>query len=294
MTRKIYTDDWGTFCAWCAAGSVSHLPAAPETILAYLTARQATLGLSGLRVALAAIRSHHRQAGLPLASADPAISRLLSDMAQAGRSPVRPAAVLTAAAIERLVSSCDPDPGGRAAFLNLRDRALLLLCFAGGLRRSELVALDREDIDVTREGLTLRVGSSRPDKPVASLHVSRGTDAKTCAVQAMETWLRRARIDYGPVFPRLTAAGTIEARLTGNGVWKILRRRAALVGLEAPAGERLSPHGMRAGFIVKAYATGASDGDVMAHARQRDRGATRRYNGRVASLVIDPDLVPDI
>jgi integrase len=70
----------------------------------------------------------------------------------------------------------------------------------------------------------------------------------------MEIWLRRSQIAYGPVFPRLTAAGTIEGRLTGNGVWKILRRRAALVGLQAPDGGRLSPHGLRAGFMMAAAA----------------------------------------
>jgi len=64
----------------------------------------------------------------------------------------------------------------------------------------------------------------------------------------MEAWLRRAGIEYGPVFLRVTATGTLEGRLTGNGVWRILRRRAGLAGLVVPPGERLSPQALRKGF----------------------------------------------
>ncbi|MCB8882706.1 tyrosine-type recombinase/integrase [Acidisoma cellulosilytica] len=288
-TLKIYADDWRAFCDWCAAQNASYLPALSATVAAYLTMRQNNLGGSGLRVAHAAIAFHHRQAGLAWSSTDPVIATLLRDVAKTQTRAVRPAAALTATEIALLLSSCDHDPGGRAGFLNLRDRALLSIGFAGGLRRSELVALDCEDLDFTTAGLTLRIRNPRSDQPSAaassssSLIVSRGTQAETCPVQAMEIWLRRSGIEYGPIFPRLTAAGTIEARLTGNGVWKILRRRAAQVGLQAPAGQRLSPHGMRAGFIAEAYGKGAAEAEVMAQARQKDRSTARRYRPRAGS-----------
>lgn len=253
-TQKIYADDWAAFCNWCAAQSLAPLPAQPVTVAAYLAARQDRLGSSGLRIVLAAIAYHHRQAGQAWSPSDSRIMALLR--ARQADSRPRPAAAVTAEQMQRLLSSCDVDPGGRAGFGNLRDRALLLLGFAGGLRRSELVALDVEDLHFTASGLTLQIGCRKagPDGQGASLLIPHSAPANACPVQAVKIWLRRSNIAYGPVFPRLTAAGTIEGRLTGNGVWKILRRRAALVGLQAPAGARLSPHGLRAGFMIAAAA----------------------------------------
>ncbi len=102
----------------------------------------------------------------------------------------------------------------------MRDRALLLVGFAGALRRSELVALDHEDVRFTKDGLVLRICSSKGDQEGegADVGVARGSRPGTCPVRAVEAWLRRAGIKYGPVFCRLTAAGTIEGRLTGKGV----------------------------------------------------------------------------
>lgn len=253
-TQKIYADDWAAFCNWCVMQNLMPLPAEPATVAAYLAARQERLGSSGLRVALAAIAFHHRQAGQAWSAADSRIVALLR--ARQADSKPRPAAAVTAYQIQLLISSCAADTGGRAAFANLRDRSLLLLGFAAGLRRSELVALDVEDLSFSASGLTVHVASRKAgqDGQGTRVSVARIAQAKDCPVRATETWLRRSQITYGPVFPRLTAAGTIENRLTGNGVWKILRRRAALVGLQAPAGARLSPHGLRAGFMMAAAA----------------------------------------
>ena len=113
-------------------------------------------------------------------------------------------------------------------------------------------------------------------------------------MRAMEAWLGRAGIAYGPVFRRVTAAGTIEARLTGNGVWKILRRLAARAGLAVEASERLSPHGLRAGFITEAYLHGALDEQVMAHARQRSLATTRRYRTRAKTVAASPTRLLDL
>ena len=101
-------------------------------------------------------------------------------------------------------------------------------------------------------------------------------------------------IRYGAVFRRLTASGTIEGGLTGNGVWKSLRRRAALAGLAVDDGERLSPHGLRAGFITEAYLHGALDEQVMAHARQNSVNTTRRYRKRVKTVAASPTRLLDL
>ena len=284
-TEKIYGDDWAAFSTWCAGHRAPHLPAAPAIVAAYLAERAATLGRSGLRVALAAIAYQHRRAGHIWTSGDPIIASVMKGILREQRRPVRPAAALTSDEVRRLLATCDAAPKHLAS---LRDRALLLTGFAGGLRRSELVALDHDDFRIDREGMRLRIRHSKADQEGEGAEVGIARFARTCPVRAVEAWLRASRITYGPVFRRLTSSGTIEGRLTGNGVWKILRRRADQAGLVVPDGERLSPHGLRAGFITEAYLNGALDEQVMAHARQKDISTTRRYRNRAKTVAASP------
>ncbi len=242
-TARQYEVDWSAFRNWCADHGHSSLPAMPPVVAAYLTERSARLGWSGLRLILAALAHHHRQAGVPWAGGDPAIATLL----RKHRQPTRPAAALNLAELDRMLDCFGPDLAG------VRDRALLLTGFAGALRRSDIVALDHEDLRFTTDGLVLRLRSAESGREEQGVDVSlaRVSGPGSCPVHAMEAWLRRARIEYGPVFRRLTGSGTIEDRLTGNGVWKILRRRAETAGLTVRPGERLSPHSLRTGRVAK-------------------------------------------
>ena len=144
--------------------------------------------------------------------------------------------------------------------------------------------------------MVLRLHRSKGDQEGegADVVIARGAHPETCPVRAMEAWLRRSGIEYGAVFRRITAAGTIETRLTGNGVWKILRRRAAAAGLTVDATERLSPHGLRAGFITEAYLHGALDEQVQAHARQKSIATTRRYRQRAKVVAASPARLLDL
>ena len=289
-TEKSYQDYWTAFQTWCVGHGAPYLPAPPAVVAAYLAHRATTLGRSGLRVLLAAIAFHHRRAGHLWTPGDPVIATVMRGILRAQRRPVRPAAAITSDEIRRLLSVCDTEAEGAAGLAAMRDRALLLTCFAGGLRRSELVALDHEHLRFTDDGLVLRIVHSKRDQEGegADVGLSRGMALKTCPVRSMEAWLRRAGIQYGPVFPRLTSGGRIEGRLTGHGVWQILRRRAAEAGLTVDEGERLSPHGLRAGFITEAYLNGALDEQVMAHARQKAISTTRRYRQRAKTVAASP------
>lgn len=289
-TEKLYTDDWATFRSWCAGHSAPYLPAPPAVVAAYLAERSATRGRSGLRLILAAVAHHHRRAGHLWASGDPVIASVMRGILREQKRPVRPAAALTSAELRRMLAGFGDDLAG------VRDRALLLVGFAGALRRSELVALDREDIRFTEDGLVLRIRASKVDQEGegADVGIACGSQPGICPARALEAWLRRARIEYGPVFRRLTVSGTIEGRLTGNGMWKILRRRADGAGLTVDAAERLSPHGLRAGFITEAYLHGALDEQAGAHARQKSLNTTRSYRRRAKTVAASPTKLLDL
>jgi integrase len=281
-TQRAYATDWRLFSAWCRAGGVPSLPAAPVVVAGYLATIAGTLGRSGLRRRLAAIAHEHRRANLPWEPGHPAIRITLRGILAAHGKPSRPAAALTSAEVKRLLHSCGPDLAGA------RDTAMLLLGFAGALRRSELVAVDREHIRFTPDGMTLHILRSKRDQEGegATIGIPRGLHTLTCPVRAMEAWLKRSRIEYGAVFRRISVGGRLEERLSPKGVWTILRKRADLAGLSVHETERLSPHGLRAGFITEAYLRGALDEQVMHHARQKSIATTQAYRRR-AKITLD-------
>ena len=289
-TEKTYADTWDAFRNWCGGHGVPYLPAPPAVVAAYLAERSGTLGRSGLRLVIAAIAYHHRRAGLPWVSGDPVITTVLRGILRNQKRPVRPAAALTSAELRKMLIEFEDDISG------IRDRALLLIGFAGALRRSELVALDREDVRFTNDGLVLRIRSSKADQEGAGedVGIAHGSRRETCPVRALEAWLIRGKIEYGAVFRRLTAGGSVEGRLTGNGVWKILKRRAAAVELSVEDGERLSPHGLRAGFITEAYLHGALDEQAAAHARHKSVNTSRQYRRRAKTVAASPTKLLDL
>jgi hypothetical protein len=144
------------------------------------------------------------------------------------------------------------------------------------------VAIDREHLRFTPEGLTIHIPRSKRDQEGegTTAGIPRGLNPLTCPVRAVETWLKRSRVAYGVVFQRLSVGGALEGRLGPKGVWKILRKRAEQAGLTVDESERLSPHGLRAGFITEAYLEGALDEQVMHHTRQKGIATTQSYRRR--------------
>jgi integrase len=289
-TKRAYESDWRAFCAWCEAGGISPLPAAPVVVAGHLASLAPSLGRSGLRRRLAAIAHQHRQAGHPWETRHPAIAATMRGILATHGKPARPAAALTSAEVKRLLGACGTDLPG------LRDQSLLLLGFAGALRRSELVGIDREHLRFTGEGMTVLIPRSKRDQEGegATIGIPRGLNPLSCPVRAMEAWLRRTRIEWGPVFRRISPGGALEDRLSPQGVWKILRRRAAMARLTVDETERLSPHGLRAGFITEAYLKGALDEQVMHHTRQRSIATTQGYRRRAKITQDSPARLLDL
>ena len=181
---------------------------------------------------------------------------------------------MTTGEIRLLVEVCGDDLAG------LRDRALLLIGFAGALRRSELVGLDVAHVRPTGSGLRLMIPRSKTDPKgeVTEIGIVRGAQEDTCPVRALRAWPRAAEIGDGPVFRRVTQWGTVGGkRLDPDAVRQILARRAAAAGIKGTLLEPATPHGMRAGFITTAYRNGVPDEEIMGHTRHRSLTTMRSY-----------------
>ena len=175
-----------------------------------------------------------------------------------------------------------PPSGGQLSWL--RDRALLLLGFVGALRRSELVALDCNDVEEVAEGLRIKIRRSKSDQEGqgAVVAIPRGTLA--CPVAALAAWLDAASITSGPLFRPVARSGRLrEGRLTDRSVAKIIKRHAAHAGLD-PA--HYSGHSLRSGFLTSAAARGASLFRMADQSRHKSLEVLRGYV-RTADLFKD-------
>ncbi|RWF13797.1 MAG: site-specific integrase, partial [Mesorhizobium sp.] len=153
----------------------------------------------------------------------------------------------------------------RGSLRGLRDRAMLLIGFAGALRRSEIVALDvgrdqTEDgrgwIEILEKGLLITLRGKTGWREV---EVGRGSSDATCPVVTLETWLKLGRIAHGPLFRRVTGHGKAVGaeRLNDQEVARLVKRTALAAGVrgDLPEGERgmmFAGHSLRAGLASSA------------------------------------------
>ncbi len=273
-TLRAYASDLANYKAWCERHGFTPMPASPEIVGAYLAAAGEGYALPTLRRRVAAIARGCGLAGQPLDTKHPAIRETLRGIARRHGAPARRAAALTTREIRRLGQACGSDLAGA------RDRAMILIGFAGALRRSELVGLDVEHVTWTRSGMKLLIERSKTDSEGrgAEIVLMRGQSPDTCPVTALREWLAAAEIVAGALFRKVNRGGGVEAgRLVPDAVRQILRKRAALAGVKGTLAEPVSPHGLRAGFVTTAYRNGVPDEEIMGHTRHRSLTTMRSY-----------------
>ena len=296
-TRAAYLQAWAHFDAWCRSKDVDPdaLPLNPVLVAAYLGALAKSHGISALRGRVAAIAYHHRRRGFLFVPTHPVLRETLSGIRRSHPRKVRPAAALCSQEVKQLLDVCPTDLAG------LRPGPLLG-GFAGAFRRSELVAIDRDHLRFEASMVTIHVPRSKRDQEGKGAdvtlprmrHPDTGIVSDTCPVRALETWLARGKIRRGAVFRGITRHRTIEERLTPWALRLILLKRAALAKLTVHDSERLSPHGLRAGFITEAYLNGALDEQVGVHVRHDDLRSTRGYRRRARITEDNPARLLDL
>jgi integrase len=204
------------WCDWCAKRDLPPLPACGEDVAAFLAAeRRREMTPNTIDLRRAAIRYLHRAAGCPVPTDDACVSETVAgirrDAAAKGQSPEKKVAA-TAAIIQQLLAPIPDDLRGK------RDRALILVGFAGALRRSELAAIRVERLERTDRGLRLTIPQtkgSQTDSVVVPLPYGQ---TELCPVRALNAWLAAAGITDGPVFRRiwLPARGRGKRRARGE------------------------------------------------------------------------------
>jgi site-specific recombinase XerC len=289
-TRRAYRADWAHFEAWCRKYGAQALPADPRLVARYLAAH-AVPGPDQLKVVtlqrrLSAIQFVHRGAGLDFDSRQRDLREVWRGIRRTHGVASRGKAPTVTEELRALVAALDLDTP-----LGVRDRALLLLGFAGCFRRSELVALDVHHLARHRDGIIVSVDWSKTDQEGAGAEkgIPYGANPATCPVRALEDWLALAAIVEGPIFRPVTRHGRIlPQRLSDRTVARVVQRtvqaareRAYLGGQYALA-EHLDPkryagHSLRAGFITSAAEAGVSTFDIMRQSLHKREETLRKY-----------------
>ena len=255
-TWRAYASDWRIFESWCAEHALVPLPADPDTLADFLAA-EADRGLapSTLGRRLAAIGLVHLGAGMPTPHRALRVTELMRGIRRTSARPVAKKAPAVDGEIRAMVDALDP--GATAA---LRDRALLLVGFAGALRRSELAAIRVEDLERRTEGVLLAIPRSKGDREARGQTVAilAAPASRWCPVAALDAWTARARIDSGPVFRKVSRGGRAGPdALNPASVSAIVKRAAARVpGLDVA---RYSAHSLRHGMLTSAARRGGAD-----------------------------------
>lgn len=306
-TRAVYARAWARFALWCQGEGLSALPASPSTLAAYLahhaqspvqpdgshavSGPKVGLSPSRLEVVRASVRREHTRAGFADPGADPRIGQLLRGVrrswAACGRSRRQ---------VEALIASShnDTDPPtlrlvvdaiDTATVRGARDAALVLVGFAGALRRSELCRLVWGDVRSAVGGLTLTLRASKTDRDARgqSVGIPR-VGGPLCPVAALAAW-RAALLAVGhtvgdadPVFRDVSRWGQVGVALHPGSVARILKRLVAAVpteGLDEEVRRRLDParyagHSLRAGFVTTAAIEGKDILDILMTTRHAE------------------------
>jgi integrase len=227
------------------------IPATPEGVASYLAEGVEEYAMATLQRRLAALSKAHKALGTP----DPTKSELVRATIRGARRAVgiaqKQAPALLVNDLVKIVSCLGNRPK------DIRDKALLLVGYSGAFRRSELVALNHEDLNFTARGLLLVIRRSKTDQVAAGRELAIPFGRPTaCPVLALQTWLRNASISEGALFKVVNRHDQIsDRRMSGEAVAMVLRKRAEEAGVSIP---NLSAHSLRSGLITSAALAGAS------------------------------------
>jgi site-specific recombinase XerD len=271
-TLRAYKTDWLCFGEWCIRHNQARLPASAETVANYLSC----LADEGYRTAtikrrMAAISQGH-QLMEQLSPVKSSLVRLTwqgikraKGVAPVGKTPA------LVSDVRRMVATL-PDN-----VLGMRDRALLLLGFAGAFRRSELVGLNVEDVAEVEEGLQVWVRRSKTDQEGEGelKGIPYGGHLETCPVRSYRAWLQVSGITEGAIFRGVNRHGQLlPCRLTDRSVARVVKRSAEAAGLNPT---NYAGHSLRSGLATSAAAAGKSERSIMKQTGHRSIAMVRRY-----------------
>lgn len=269
-TERSYSQGWTHFTVWAGGHGLQSLPATAETVALYITDLANSAKPSTIDSRLASINAAHRAAQLESPTKAEIVRLTRKGIRKTLTTSQRQAKALSVADIRAMVAPLTDSA------IDTRDRALILIGFAGALRRSELVGLNVEDISETSDGLTITIRRSKTDQEGNGRQVGipYGSTLATCPVRAWKAWFEVSQITNGAAFLSINRHTHAGARLSDRAVSLLLKGRATKVGLDS---ETISGHSLRAGLATSAAKAGVSERAIANQTGHQGVAMLRRY-----------------
>lgn len=265
-TRKAYRVDLRHFQEW---GGM--LPSTPQVVADYLAHLAQTHRPSTLQRRIAAIARAHHTLNLPDPTKHELVRLTLRGIRRKLGTAQRQARPLMKEDVVAIIATLGDSPR------DVRDKCLLLLGFCGAFRRSELVALNVEDLERVPQGVIVTIRQSKTDQEGRGrrIGIPLGRHHMMCPVQALAQHLVLLGVTQGPLFRSLNPRGELsEGRLSGRSVSSIIKKRAAQAGLEATG---LSGHSLRAGLATSAAQAGIRPDKIREQTGHASDAMLQRY-----------------
>ena len=262
-TLRAYESDYKDFSAFCIKNNFNPLPADPKILSLYLTNLSQTSKFSTLRRRIASISIIHKLKGYYIDTKHPIImENLLGIKRQKGsnQKAKKPILINDLKAIINAINDLKIKESRK-----IRDKALILVGFAGGFRRSELVALEYEDIEFVREGVRIFVKRSKTDQSGEGMTkaIPSFDNAIYCPVVHLQNWIYELKEKKGKIFT-----------ISDKSVALIIKKYANLAGLD---GSKYAGHSLRSGFATSTAESGAEERNIMAMTGHKSAEMVRRY-----------------
>ena len=275
-TVRAYKSDFEDFGLFCVQNSFKNLPSEPETVSLYLT-HLSTRGIkiSTIKRRLVSIGVIHKIKGHYLDTKHPVIMENLMGIKrrkgtkQIGKKP------LLINELKQLIDVINKE--NEADIKKLRNKALLLIGFAGGFRRNELVSLDLEDVEFVFEGVKITLKRSKTDQFGEGMTkgIPHFGDSLYCPVMNLRRWLNVSKIKKGPIFLKFSKGPKLtKSRLTDQTVALIIKGYLMKAGIDS---KNYSGHSLRSGFATSAAEAGAEERSIMSMTGHKSTEMVRRY-----------------
>ena len=261
-TLRAYKSDYKDFASFCLKNGFKPMPSEPKIISLYLTYLSKSCKFSTLKRRLASISVIHRLSGHYIDTKHPMITENLMGIKRVKGSHQKAKKPILIDELKLIVNAIEKDKNEKNRFKN---RALILVGFAGGFRRSELVAIVNEDVDFVPEGVKIFVKRSKTDQSGEGMTkgIPYFLNANYCPVISLKNWIEKSEIKSGKIFD-----------MSDKSVALTIKKYTALVGLDS---NKYSGHSLRSGFATSTAELGAEERSIMAMTGHKTTQMVRRY-----------------
>ncbi|MED1205979.1 site-specific integrase [Heyndrickxia acidicola] len=267
-TQKSYSSDWKHFTDWCSLHQRSPLPANAGTLCLYLSELAETHKFSTLKRRLASINQAHRFKHLPPPSKFIEVQTLMEGIKREIGSHQKPKTALMLQVLPEMIGKMDTH-----SLIGIRDKAILLLGFALASRRSELVAINIEDLEVNSFGMDVKIRETKTknDDLVKGVIF---TYNEYCPVKATQAWIEAANITSGALFRSIDRHGNVKERLGDKSISLIIKKYIEALGMNE---KDFAAHSLRSGLSTSAAMMGMTEMAIMKQTGHKTREMVDRY-----------------